>query len=112
VKSTRSAIDAIVAMYFSFARPNIVIKAPLSTPPVPMSPAVNPESAHQILHTRGVGAILNSGFQSEYIAKIERTIARMILRISGFTFSTRETHITVAMKLGIPKRKNIRLSQC
>ena len=58
-------MEAIVAIYRSRASPNIIIKAPLSTPPVPMSHAVKPESAHQILPMQGVGVTLKSGFQSE-----------------------------------------------
>ncbi len=65
MKSTRSAILAIVAMYCSFLRLKRVIKAPRRTPPVPMSPAVNPESAPPIRPIHGVGVIWNRGFQRE-----------------------------------------------
>lgn len=55
VKSTRSAIEAIVAIYRSFESPKSVIHAPLRTHHVPMSPALNPESAHPIRPRKGVG---------------------------------------------------------
>ena len=53
VKSTRSAMDAIVAIYCSFASPNTVINAPRRTHPVPISHAVNHDNALQILQSRG-----------------------------------------------------------
>jgi len=41
--STARAITAAVAMYFSFGNLNPVKNAPLNAPPVPISPARNPD---------------------------------------------------------------------
>lgn len=38
-------MDAIVAIYVSLGSQNPLMHAPLSTPPVPISPAVNPDNA-------------------------------------------------------------------
>jgi hypothetical protein len=82
VKSTRRAIDAMVAMYCSLGRLKILINAPLSTPHVPISPAENPESAHHNLPSRGLGFLNNTGVKNEYAANDARTIPKIIFNIS------------------------------
>lgn len=111
VISTSNAIEAIVAIYRSFESQNIVKNAHRITHPVPMSPAKNPESAHQILPNAGVGTLCHVGRMSEKSAKNIKIIPSNILRSQVGKVLTRDAPTSVAMTLGRPKRIKILLSK-
>jgi hypothetical protein len=112
VKSTSSAILAMVQIYCSFGSLNILKNAPLRTPPVPISQALNPESQPPMIPIYGFADILRFGFQREYAAKVNKTVQNTILRKFWSMELVSDAQRTVNTILGIPKRKKIRQFIC
>jgi H+/gluconate symporter-like permease len=107
VISTSKAILAIVPIYCSLGRLNTLIKAPLRTPPVPISPALNPERAPHIFPIIGVFSPDITGRIHEKTAKIINTTPKTTFKILGSIIPAILAPTTVAIILGTPKRKKI-----
>lgn len=105
VISTAMAIIAAVAMYFSFGRLNAVKNAARRAPPVPTSPAKNPEIPPPRMLLVVVGLNCRVSLKNEIIEYKARNIPRMARSISWGRYFARNAPRIVNKILGNPNFK-------
>lgn len=96
------ATIAAVAIYFSFGKSNDVKKAARRAPPVPTSPAKNPEMPPPMMLLVVVGLACKSFFKSDMTEYRARKMPRIAFRVSCGRFFAKKAPMIVNNMLGNP----------